>query len=157
MARYISFVILCFGLILMGCSNNQEDVDALSEEAAQDNASGVMDSLEGSGLGEENDTLAEVATAETEEMTDESSSAPDYSDLSGFVVQVGSYSTYEFAQMMADKYTDRDYPAFVVNANIDGITYYRLRIGVYETMEEAKKVGELVSDRYSTEYWIDNN
>lgn len=155
--RFICFLILCFGLIAIGCSENQEDVDALGQEAAQDDASEVMDSLAGTTEGDEIDTLAEEATEETGEVIDEPSSAPDYSDLSGFVVQVGSYSTYEFAQMMADKYTRRDYPAFVVSTNIDGVTYYRLRIGVYETFEEAEQVGELVADRYSTEYWIDNN
>ncbi|MEE9442892.1 MAG: SPOR domain-containing protein [candidate division Zixibacteria bacterium] len=157
MARYIIIVVLCSGLVLIGCNKNQEEVDALSQEAAQDDAGAVMDSLEGTGAGEEIDTLAEVTAAETSEAPEEPSSAPDYSSLSGFVVQVGSYSTYEFAQMMADKYIGRDYPAFVVSANIDGITYYRLRIGVYETMEEAKEVGELVADRYTADYWIDNN
>ncbi|MFH1701506.1 MAG: SPOR domain-containing protein [Candidatus Zixiibacteriota bacterium] len=157
MARYIIITILFCGLVLAGCSKNQEEIDALSQEATQDETSTVMDSSAGTGTGDKIDTLAEISTVGMSKSPEATGSTPDYSNLSGYVVQIGSYSNYEFAQMMADKYIARDYPAFVASANLDGFTYYRLRIGVYETVGEAKEVGELIKDRYSGEYWIDNN
>jgi cell division septation protein DedD len=81
----------------------------------------------------------------------------DFSGLEGYVVQIGSYSTYDFAQMLAAKYQKRDYPAFVQATNIGDQTYYRLRVGVYETLDDAKQIAQLMSDRYSVEYWIDYN
>ena len=56
-----------------------------------------------------------------------------------------------------EQYQNRDYPAFLRQTEIDGEVYYRLRVGVYETYEEAKEVGELLVDRYSATYWIDSN
>ncbi len=159
MARLFLVFMLIAGLLLVGCSQKDEDADALGEEAAQDDAAAVMDSLnsEGTAGAEEQGTLAEdnQVMPEPEETTYESEA--DYSGISGFVIQVGAYSDYEFARKMSEKYTERDYPAFIVSTEIDGMTYYRLRIGVYETEDEAKEVGELVKDRYSAEYWIDNN
>lgn len=159
MARLFLVCILLAGLLLVGCSKEDEEVDALGDQAAQDEAAAVMDSLnkvKTDSAAMEQGTLAE----DTQTMTEpEETFEPevDYSGLVGYVVQVGSYAEYDFAKMMSEKFTKRDYPAFVVSTEIDGQTYYRLRIGVYETYEEAKEVGELVKDRYSAEYWIDNN
>lgn len=159
MARLFLVCIAIAGLLLVGCSKKDEDVDALSDQAAQDDAAAVMDSLNGTGadtVTEEQGTLAEDTQTKTEP---EETQTPDvdYSGLQGYVVQVGAYADYDFAKMMSEKYTKRDYPAFVVSTDIDGVTYYRLRIGVYETYAEAKQVGDLIKDRYSADYWIANN
>ena len=162
MARLFLVFMLIAGLMLAGCSKKDEDVDSIGKEAAEDNAAAVMDSLNNQGAGavqkEQGKTAVDTPKTAVKPST-ETAKKPsvDYSGLSGFVVQVGSYSSYDFAKMMADKFSGRDYPAFIVSTEIDGTTYYRLRIGVYETYEEAKEIGELVKDRYSVTYWIDNN
>ncbi|MCK5126554.1 MAG: SPOR domain-containing protein [candidate division Zixibacteria bacterium] len=160
MARLFLVLMLISVFLIVGCSENDENAEALGDEAAQDDAAAVMDSLNNEGAvaeTEEQGMLAEdiPAEAEPEEVTYQSEA--DYSSLSGYVVQVGAYSSYDFAKMMSDKYIARDYPAFIVSTEIDGETYYRLRIGVYETLDEAKEVAVLVKDRYSVEYWIDSN
>lgn len=158
MFRTAITVILIAGLMATGCSNKDEDIAAIEQEASQDEAAAVMDSLlEG---GTEADSTGQVIAEAVETQPVEPEVTPaseDYSGLEGFVVQIGSYAGYEFAEMMAEKYRKRDYPAFVVTADIDGKTFYRLRVGVYETLEEAKQIGELLKDRYTAEYWVDSN
>ncbi|MCP4566417.1 MAG: SPOR domain-containing protein [FCB group bacterium] len=158
MFRTVLTVLLIAGLVATGCSNKDEDIAAIEQEASQDETAAVMDSLlEGSTEADSTGQfIAEVV--ETQPVEPEVTPASeDYSGLEGFVVQIGSYSSYEFAEMMAEKYRQREYPAFVVTADIGGETFYRLRVGVYETMEEAKQIGELLKDRYTAEYWVDSN
>ena len=161
MIRFAVTMILITVFLAVGCSKKDEDIAALEQEASQDEATAVLDSLQNKGV----DTAAPVEnkaeTAGTKTQTASKSEthrpAQDYSDLDGYIVQIGSYSNYEFAEMMAEKYRTRDYPAFVKKVDIGGVTYYRLRIGVYETPAEARQVGELLVDRYSAEYWVDSN
>ena len=161
MFRIAMALILIAGLLATGCSKKEEDIAAIEQEASQDEAAAVMDSLleEGAATdstGQVMDETAATTAAEPAEVdvvrTDE-----DYSGLDGYVVQIGSYAHYDFAEMMAEKYRNREFPAFVVSADIGGETFYRLRIGVYETKEEAEQVGEMLKDRYSAEYWVDIN
>lgn len=156
--RYVLVICLILGLVVGGCSKKKEEIEAIEKEAAETGAGAVMDSLEGAGAGAERpaDTLAARAPGAGKEGT-ERPGMPDWADLEGYVIQIGSYSTYDFAQMMADKYQQRDYPVFVQEMQIEGQIYYRLRVGVYETLEDAKTIGELLADRYSAEYWIDYN
>ncbi len=164
MFRYL-LLVTCAALLLLGCSDKQEEVKQLEREAARDEAADVMDSLNATAPdtgardadtgGMEDDTAMETDTAAIKKSRDYDT--PDYSQLDGYVVQLGSYATRDFAEMMAEKYVGRDFPAFVTSAEIDGQTYYRLRVGVYETFDDAKQVGEILKDRYSTEYWVDLN
>ena len=144
MARLI-ILAFCLGLLLAGCQKKKEDVEALKKETGETTA----DSIAAAGV----DTMAQKALAAQPKTAAE----PDYSQLKGYVVQIGSYATYDFARATADKYVGRDYPAFVVSKAIDGKTYYRVRLGVYEKYAEAKQIGELVKDRYSADFWIDSN
>lgn len=159
MFRFAVIAILIAGLLATGCSKNDDDVAALEQEASQDEAAAVLDSLQQEGvIGDSAAITGEVSAAvKPEPETETYQPKEDYSGYEGFVVQTGSYSSYEFAEMMAEKYRNRDYPAFVTTVDIEGVTYYRLRIGVYETQEEAKQIGELLVDRYSAEYWVDSN
>ena len=157
MLRFLIVICLITGLMLVGCSKEEEDLRAIEQEAADQNAEAVMDSLEGTGM--EAEETGETTTAMTGMTAQEAKQPemPDYSDLDGYVVQIGSHVSYEFARGMAEKYLERDYPAFVQTVEIDGQVLYRLRIGVYETKEDAEQVGELLVDRYSAEYWLDFN
>ena len=158
MLRILLTIFLIIGLVLAGCSKKEEEIKAIEEEATDTGAEAVMDSLEDTGMeaGErEGDTAA--ASKKTTTRKPQQPEMRDFSDLEGYVVQIGSYSTYDFAQMMAEKYQGRDYPAFVQATDIEGQTYYRLRVGVYETLNDAKQIAELLGDRYSAEYWIDYN
>lgn len=153
MTRSCLIVLLAMVVLSAGCSKEQEELDAIQQDATTDEATAVMDSLEGTGAKEQPETSGYAEPEPAAEPEPE----PDYSDITGFVVQIGSYTNYELASAMAEKYQNRDLPAFLREVEIDGRVYYRLRIGVYETYAEAKTVGEFLVDRYSATYWIDNN
>jgi cell division septation protein DedD len=155
MYRIFVVAMLIVGLMFAGCSKKEEDIKAIEQEAVEGEAAEVMDSLERAGT--EAETYKETAAGAAQTETYSEAAPTDYSGLEGFVVQIGSYADYGFARMMAEKYQSRDYPAFVQTIEIDGKIYYRLRVGVYETLEDAKTIGELLKDRYSAEYWIDMN
>jgi cell division septation protein DedD len=164
MKRLLLIFILILGLAVVGCSKDDEEIEAIEKEAAEDEATAVMDSLEG--VGDQSaqevgyvDSMATQAQTEPEPAITEPEPEPepDYSDIAGYVVQVGSYTDRELAEWWAARYQNWEYPAFLRTVDIDGETIYRLRIGVYETFDDAKQIGELLVDRYSATYWIDNN
>lgn len=155
MIRLFIISILIIALVAVGCSKKQEEVDALQQEATGEDAAAVIDSMEGVGTqtaGQDQPAMTETVAEEPEPEPE-----PDYSQIEGFVVQLGSYNNYDLAYYWAEKYQNRDFPAFLSEVELDGRIYYRLRVGIYETFEEAKQVGELLADRYSARYWIDNN
>ena len=45
----------------------------------------------------------------------------------------------------------------MTTANVEGQTFYRVRLGVFESMSEAKAAKAEIKDRYSIEAWIDVN
>ena len=75
----------------------------------------------------------------------------------GWVIQIGTFSDYTAALAMADKYKQLMFPAFVRRVDRDDQTFYRLRIGVYDTYEQAKTVEEQLRSQYSLDTWIARN
>jgi cell division septation protein DedD len=74
-----------------------------------------------------------------------------------WVIQIGTFTDSLAAVQAADRYRQAELPAFVRRANQEGKTFFRLRIGGYDTREEARSVGEELKARYGLEYWIAPN
>lgn len=159
MLRIWMVCVVVIGLIAVGCSKKQEEIDSIQQEAAEDEAAEVLDSL--SRAAREYDTAAvrasESATMQQPVTPKPKEPEPMYPDQEGFVVQVGSYFDRGLADYWADRYRNWGYEAFVQTADIGDAVYYRLRIGVFATYEEALEIGKFLEDRYSAEYWVDNN
>lgn len=54
-----------------------------------------------------------------------------------FTVQVASYPTSKAAQEHADELVKKGFPAFPVQANVQGKTWYRVSVGTFKTQKEA--------------------
>lgn len=54
-----------------------------------------------------------------------------------FTVQVASYPTSEAAKEQADTLVKKGFPAFPVEATINGRTWYRVSVGSFKTMKDA--------------------
>ncbi len=54
-----------------------------------------------------------------------------------FTVQVASYPTPEAAQEHANELIKQGFPAFPVQANVQGKTWYRVSVGTFKTQKEA--------------------
>ncbi|RKX19200.1 MAG: hypothetical protein DRP51_07835 [Candidatus Zixiibacteriota bacterium] len=147
------FLVLAL-LVFIGCNKSEEDVDRLEQEALE---SEVIETAPDSLTIEE-----ELGAAETIEETvspedDLAGRRYEASGTGGFTVQIGSGTSRLDANYMAEQFIGRGYEAFVSEVYIDDISYFRIRIGNMETYEEAKQLGEELKDKYSVDYWIDNN
>jgi septal ring-binding cell division protein DamX len=76
----------------------------------------------------------------------------------GYTIQIAAGTSLADANYLAGKYAERGFDAFVAEVVVDGQTYYRVRIGNFDTIEEARKAAKDLKDRFSLEgYWIDKN
>ncbi len=157
MTRLFLIVVVIGAVALVGCNKKQDEAEALQKEATGQNAEAVLDSLNASDTAQQPTPTTAAAEPAQPAKKEAPPPEPDYSQIPGFVVQLGSYRDYELATYWADKYQKRDFPAFLSQVDLDGETYYRLRVGIYDTYQEAKEAGDLLADRYSAQYWIDNN
>ena len=73
----------------------------------------------------------------------------------GYTVQVAGCEDQAYAEYLVEKYTERGYDPYIATANVNGQTYYRVRIGSFETLGEAKALKTQLADRYSVVAWID--
>ena len=114
--------------------------------AQQDTATEVVETT--------TDTSTAVAdiAAVPEEVEPELPSAP---AGEGFTVQVAGCEDRAYAEFLVERYTDRGYEPYVATATIEGQTYYRVRLGAFETLAEAKTLKAQIADRYSVDAWID--
>jgi len=158
MPRILILSIMLMSFIISGCSKKQDEADKLQQEAAEDEAAAVMDSLSHpQQLPDTTITAPEKQVSQTPTTPEAEQPDSEYQIETGFVVQVGSYSDRELADYWAERYRNWGYDAFVQTANILGETYYRLRIGAFETYGEAMEIGKMVADRYSADFWVDNS
>jgi len=75
----------------------------------------------------------------------------------GYTVQVGAGVDRGAAQEMIEVFARRGYQPFIAEAIVEGITHYRVRIGNFQSLAEARKLGAELQEKYSVNSWIDKN
>jgi cell division septation protein DedD len=138
--------------VFFGCDKSKEDVDKLEQEAMEVTET-VSDSLTIEEESDVTETLEETVSAED----DLASRRYEATGTGGFTVQIGSGTSRRDANYTAEQFIGRGYEAFVSEVYIDDVSYFRIRIGNFETYEEARQLGEDLKDKYTVDYWIDNN
>lgn len=63
---------------------------------------------------------------------------PDETLASGWIVQVRSVPDKAAADSLQASLVAAGFPAFVVSADVDGVTYYRVRVGRYASRDDAE-------------------
>lgn len=146
----LSFCLLCW----VGCSKDEDKVAELEQEVMDAESQDVLaDTTAGEGVTEpEQETAEGYAMAEEEPAKSYEPSA-----TGGFTVQVGAGTNEVNADYLAEKFINRGYEAFITRVYIDDVLHYRVRVGNYETFEQAKEIGMEIKDKYSIDFWIDNN
>ncbi len=159
--RLLKFILMvslvsAFGF---GCSKDKDKVSELEKEVIQDQSQAAETETPAT-----QDTSAEAAQpAEEHAMTPEAAPTEEprkeYNQPTGegFTVQVAAGTNYDYAHELADKFVDRGYDAYVTQATVNGEDFYRIRIGNYPTLTEAKSAGSELQDKYSVDYWVDNS
>ena len=76
----------------------------------------------------------------------------------GFAVQIAASRTRQEAEELRTQWEGRGYTAYVVEADIPGLgRYYRVRVGPFDTQEEAREVTSNMQSRFPQEipdFWI---
>jgi len=60
-------------------------------------------------------------------------------DRDGYAIQIASLSDPESAATVRDRFLAKGYPAYVRKADVNGKTWYRVRIGSYPSRDKARK------------------
>ncbi len=144
--KYSLLMLLCLALIA-GCSKKQDEVDKLEKEML-----GQVDTIADTMQADTMPVVAEVEVIEEEPEVDKMPARP---AGNGFTVQVASCESEDYARYLVDLYTGRGYEPFVSEISIEGQTYNRVRIGMYENFADAKVLKAELLDKYSLETWID--
>jgi len=135
-------------LLVFGCSKKKEEAAELEKEL----------------MGQQ-DTVAEVTTApaDTAGPQEAISTAPRESEppipstpaVSGYTVQVAGCEDQAYAEHLVEVYTERGYEPYLTTATVGSQTYYRVRLGSFESLSEAKALKSELKDRFSLDAWID--
>lgn len=142
-------------LLLTGCADKQDEAARLEQEMRDLEAA---DTTAGDTTG--SDTVATLeamadAGAVPEEPVPENLPMPPAPRGEGYTVQVASCENDEYAGHLIEVYTGRGYEAFVSTITFEGQTYFRVRIGNFDNLADARALKEELIDRYSLSPWID--
>ncbi|PIE01380.1 MAG: hypothetical protein CSA79_00715 [Thiothrix nivea] len=85
----------------------------------------------------------------------QSSSAP--VSGSGYVIQVLAASSHSTAKQVKQSIAVDGYPVFVVKANVNGKTVYRVRVGPYPAKSAARSVQAKMKARYTKNQYVQNS
>jgi len=72
-------------------------------------------------------------------------------------IQISAWETQGKANEEAAKLTAAGYPAYVTEGTVEGETWYRVRVGRYATMADARSALRQISQVTETEPWIAQN
>ncbi len=150
--RY-SLLLCLVTLLAFGCAKKQEDASKIEQEMLGQDGEAVDTPAV---TEPEPDVMAtaEEADATAMPVEEESTYEVDYGGATGYTVQVAACESLEYAQYLMDKYTRRGYEPTLSATEKDGQTYYRVRLGSFETRNEAVLFHDELKDKYSLEGWL---
>lgn len=135
---------------LVGCSDEaKNDAAKLEQELSGDSAKMAADSMKAP------DTTAKIDSGLDAGAVPKEESMAFGPTGSGYALQVASCESSDYAQYLLDRYIGRGYLAYVTPFKHNGQNYFRVRLGPYQTREEATRFKAEVLDKYSVEAWID--
>lgn len=145
----LSVVLLLLGL---GCSRKQEEASQLEQEMLGGDDT-TADMLAAESLAA--DSYAADMDVGAIPVEEEPQVELQLTEAAGYFVQMAACESSEYARYLADKYVARGYEPYVTTTTVDGQTYYRVRIGGLETLQQAKELKAELVDKYSIDAWID--
>ncbi len=152
---------LCLTIGMIGCSKDADEVAELEQEVLDQQGTDYLADSSAEAGGEVATAVGEsdeyAMTPETTPEEDESTPMPSRPEGTGYTVQVAAGTNPVYAREQVNLFIDRGYEAYVTETLVEGETFYRIRIGNYETITEAKTVAMELHDKFSVSFWIDQN
>lgn len=149
-------------LLVAGCSEKQKEAARMEQEVRDLEDSTATDTGAPESVTVVPDTSAAIAQA-----ADASAIPPEARPKvtpppmppaptgPGWAVQVASCESQDFARRLVDVYTRRGYQPYVTTITKGEQLYYRVRIGSFADLAEARRLKDELTDRYSVGAWID--
>jgi hypothetical protein len=142
------------GLFICSCEKKSEPAVAEDEVLPEDE----IDLLEEPDL-ESVEDMESQDEALAEESGQEAASDVSYSETGRYVVQVSVFKSRRMADNMKEKLSAMGYPSYVAEVN-DPVpeligTYYRVRIGRFAGLSEARAFGENILQPQQYDFWVD--
>jgi cell division septation protein DedD len=72
----------------------------------------------------------------------------------GYVVQIASTPDRAYAQNLAATFVERGYQAYVTSAEVKGATYFRVRIGRFASLTEARQIVAQLAEKYAVSGFV---
>ena len=151
-ARLLLLLLVSLACLLVGCSEEQKkDAAALEQELLEREdtaASGAAESTEATELEAEPMDVAAVPEEPEPEPI------PTGASGTGWSVQVAACEDADYAEHLIERYQSRGYSPYLTTFTHNGQMYYRVRLGVFDTQEEARRVRLELIDKYSVDSWV---
>ena len=141
-------------LLFIGCAERQEEAEKLGQEVMEQEGE-TADTLASTAQVTEDSGVADDVTADASAVPEGTSSLTDAPAGEGYTVQIAACEDYEYAQYLLDQYRRRGYEPYAVKFVHEGQTFYRVRIGSFESVAEAADLKAELIDKYSIGAWVD--
>jgi len=81
---------------------------------------------------------------------------PEPEPISGplYTVQMGAFLNADSAVVQRDRLANLGLPAWTVDQEVEGRQFRRVRIGAASTGSEARRLGEILTERYGWSIWV---
>ena len=81
---------------------------------------------------------------------------PEPEPISGplYTVQMGAFLNPDSAVVQRDRLANLGLPAWTVDQEVEGRQFRRVRIGAASTGSEARRLGEILTERYGWSIWV---
>ena len=135
-------------LFILGCAKKKEQAQRLEKEIVGDTS---IDSI----IETDSVVIDTIESTQIEETKSPVINMPPRPKGVGYTVQIAGCEEETYAMSLVELYQSRGYEPFVVKENIDGMTYYRVRIGMLYSLNDAKLLKKELADLYSVDGWID--
>ncbi len=150
--RYSLLLVLTVSLVV-GCSKKKEEAAKLEQEILDQDSAGQQ--MADTTAGMMADTTAPVLDASAVPEEEPAKEMPGQPEGSGLTVQVAGCEDLAYAEHLVELYADRGYEPYLMTSVIDGQTYHRVRIGLFDTWQGARSLQDELLNRYSIETWVD--
>lgn len=140
-------------LSIQACGPSEEERRA-AEQARLDSLQQVEEQRIAEQMQAREDSLARV---EKQKRIAEEEAQPQFSEDGEYAVQVGAFRSEVQANNYRDQLRERDYPSVYtvkIGDESTGDIWFRLRVGFFDTKEEAEEFGQELGSELNTGYWI---
>lgn len=120
-------------------SGQEEDVEKTIQEDAKVSDEEKLKTLMDESKTRLSEELEKFSSKEKAPVTQSTDEAPNSSMAGKYTIQLGSYPTMDEAKQFAEGFTVRGYSPIINETSLEGKgTWYRVSLGIFGTVEEAK-------------------